>query len=198
MVTGPLLLAAGTKTVALAVWGIVELILLIGWLAMFAILLGLLVLNILTRGRSQRRRAAAGLVATDPPQRVASPPDLTALRRADPSFDEQLLLDATLTASMLMFAASSTGQDAPIKRLAADSFWQTDVGKLTAVRARDRRREAAEQERDRAVGRPDRPDGSARGSDVHDVRRGLQLGAGHGVLALRRAAPTPVGRVATG
>lgn len=153
MVTGPLHLAAGGKTVALAVWGIVELIVIVGWIAMFAILLGLLAFNILTRGRAQRRRAARGQAATDEPSRIANPPDLAALHRADPNFDEQLLLDAALTASMLMFAAGSTGQDAPIRRLATDSFWETDIGKLTAVRARDRRREAAEQERDRAVGR---------------------------------------------
>jgi hypothetical protein len=154
MVTGPLILAAGSKSPVLAAFGIIELIVIVGWVLMFVILFGLLAINIVSRGRAQRRRPepdqpATGLLA----RAVAHPPELAALRRADPAFDEQLLLDAALTATMLMFAASSTGEDAPIKRLATGSFWQTTIGRLTAIRARDRRREGAEVALDRAAGR---------------------------------------------
>ena len=66
---------------------------------------------------------------------------------------EQLLLDAALTATLLVFAAMTTGDVAPISRLATDSFWQTPFGKITQMTARDRRRENAESAKDEANGR---------------------------------------------
>jgi len=55
---------------------------------------------------------------------------VNALRSADTNFDEQLLLDAALTATLLVFAAMTTGDVALTSRLVTDSFWQTPFGKI--------------------------------------------------------------------
>ena len=52
-----------------------------------------------------------------------------------------------------MFAATSTGNSAPIGRLVTESFWQTPFGRLTRMTARDRRRENEQQALDQARGR---------------------------------------------
>jgi hypothetical protein len=154
VVTVALAIAADAGTIGVAVWGVLELVVVIGWALMFAVLLGLVVFNVVNHGRGRRRRAAARLAAGAQPSRAAAhPPELAALRRADPHFDEQLLLDAAQTATMLLFAASSIGDDAPIRRLTTDSFWQTPFGRLTATLARDRRREAVQAARNEAIGR---------------------------------------------
>jgi hypothetical protein len=54
---------------------------------------------------------------------------------------------------MLVFAATSTGDAAPISRLVTESFWQTPFGQLTRTTVRDRRRENGQSELDQASGR---------------------------------------------
>ncbi|MGO8960657.1 MAG: hypothetical protein ACLQFR_25260 [Streptosporangiaceae bacterium] len=157
--TGNLRLAAsGGSHGGLTALGIVELVVIAAWVLLFAVLLRLLAVTISRRGRGQPRRAAAarrsgGRSGARPAPAGSHPAELAVLRRADPTFDEQLLLDAALTATMLMFAATSAGDDAPIRRLATESFWQTPLGRLTHTTARDRRRENAQSAADQARGR---------------------------------------------
>lgn len=157
MVTGQLVLAAARSAGATAI-GIVVLVVILSWVLLLAVLLGYLAVGVRSRGRVQRLRAAArhGVVrpAAGRPARVSAiPAELATLRRDDPHFDEQLLLDAALTATLLVFAATSTGNVAPISRLVTESFWQTPFGRLTRLTARDRRREAEQLALDQARGR---------------------------------------------
>ena len=153
-----ILAMSGTQRTGLTALGIVEIIVVGSWVLLFVVLLGLLAVTITLRGRGQRRRALAaqrpgarsGAVAA---RAATHPAELATLRRADPNFDEQLLLDAALTATLLMFAATSTGDDGPLSRLVTDSFWQTPLGRLTQTTARDRRRENAQSAGDPAGGR---------------------------------------------
>ena len=133
-------------------FGIFEAIVFLSWIALFAVMLLFLAVVTTARGRSSRRRAA--LRALRPPRRAVRLPDgIDALRRADPSFDEQLLLDASLTATFLVFAATTTGDIAPLRRLVTESFWESPFGKITRLRARDRRREKIQWDKDAAAGR---------------------------------------------
>ena len=104
-------------------------------------------------GQPTGRRSAAQRVTAEPARVSALTAELAAMRRADPNFDEQLLLDAALTATLLVFAATSTGNSAPISRLVTESFWKTPFGKLTRMTARDRRRENGQLALDQARGR---------------------------------------------
>ena len=119
--TGNLTLAvSGPSNAGLTALGIVELVVIASWGLMFAVLLALVAVTITLRGRGQRRRAAAAGSATgrpasaqpaaaQPARAAAHPAELATLRRADPDFDEQLLLDAALTATLLMFPAPGGG-----------------------------------------------------------------------------------------
>ena len=141
MVTASLSALPAAENAGLVVWGVLELIAVVGWILLFATLLIYMAVVITSRRRTQRRRDAAPRVAM---RAGTVPPGLDAMRRADPSFDEQLLLDAALTVTLLMFAATSTGDEAPIRRVVTDSFWETPFGFMTRTTARDRRRENAE------------------------------------------------------
>ena len=149
MVTASTSAAPAGEHVGLAIWGVIEGIAVVGWILLFATLLIYMAVLITSRRRGQRRRDAAPRVVT---RAATEPPGLDALRRADPDFDEQLLLDAALTATFLMFAATSTGDEAPIRRVVTDSFWETPFGLITRTTARDRRRENAEAEKRAAQG----------------------------------------------
>jgi hypothetical protein len=144
---------AGTAAKAgVTAFGIVELIVVLSWVALFAVMLLFLAVVTTTRGRSARRRAAVR--ALRPPRRAGTlPAGIDALRRADPAFDEQVLLDASLTATFLVFAATTTGDIAPLRRLVTDAFWESPFGKITRLSARDRRRESIQSARDAAAGR---------------------------------------------
>lgn len=140
MVTGHLVTAA-SETPLLVAWGVLELIAVVSWAVLFAVLLGFFVILIVSRNRAQRRRATAPPAA---PYDGAVRSQLDALRRADPDFDEQLLLEAAQTAALLIFAAVSAGDDAPINWLATTSFWATPFGNYVSTAARDRQQERAQ------------------------------------------------------
>jgi hypothetical protein len=146
--------SAGSKASETA-FGIFEAIVFVSWIVFFAVGLLMVAVVTTTRGRSQRRRAA--LRALRPPRRAGRlPAGIDALRRADPQFDEQLLLDASLTATFLVFAATTTGDIAPLRRLVTESFWESPFGKITRLTARDRRRENIQSAKDAATGRSQR------------------------------------------
>ncbi len=144
---------AGTaSSTGVKVFGIFEAIVFVSWIVFFGVMLLMVAVVTTTRGRSQRRRAA--LRALRPPRRAGRlPAGIDALRRADPQFDEQLLLDASLTATFLVFAATTTGDIGPLRRLVTDSFWESPFGKITRLTARDRRREDIQSAKDAATGR---------------------------------------------
>jgi hypothetical protein len=144
---------AGTASKAGAdAFGILEGIVFLSWVLLFAVMLLYLAVVTTARGRSARRRAA--LRALRPPRRAGRlPAGIDALRRADPNFDEQLLLDASLTATFLVFAATTTGDIAPLRRLVTESFWESPFGKITRLTARDRRRENIQSAKDDESGR---------------------------------------------
>jgi hypothetical protein len=129
--------------------GVVVLIVIAGWALMFAVLFGLLIYVTVLRGRRQsRKRVAPGpAVSADP----NLPTVLAQARRADPYFDEQLLLDASQLICLVMFAAISTGDEEAIRYLAAPSFWSTVFGRYTRNAARDVRLQRI-QERGRRAG----------------------------------------------
>ncbi len=147
MVTASLSATPAAENAGLAIWGAIEVIAVVGWILLFATLLIYMAVLLTSRRRTQRRRDAAPRIVT----RVGTvPPGLDALRRADPGFDEQVLLDAALTATFLMFAATSTGNEAPIRRVVTESFWATPFGVVTrtnrarpATRGRRSREEPA-------------------------------------------------------
>jgi hypothetical protein len=157
VVTGLLLQAAASPAQSglTAALRIVVLVIFLAWVLMLVLIIGVAAIVVTSRGRVQRRRAPAPRLRTSgrTPRPSAASAALATLHGADPQFDEQLLLDAALTATMLVFAATSTGDAAPISRLVTDSFWETPFGRLTSTTVRDRRREAAEQALDRASGR---------------------------------------------
>jgi hypothetical protein len=169
VVTGLLLEAAGPPQPGLTVLRVVLAVIFLAWIVMLVLVLAVAAIVVTNRGRIQRRRALAARLAPargGTAQRAtgeratgrlarasANPADLATLRNADPQFDEQLLLDAALTATLLVFAATSTGDSAAISRLVTDSFWETPFGRLTRTTVRDRRREGTQQALDRASGR---------------------------------------------
>ncbi len=123
---------------------IAVLVVILGWVALLAVLLLYYAVVIVARKGSVRSVVSApGLRGSAGARRPGSGPPLASLdqlRRADPRFDPQLLLDAAQTAAMLMFVATSTGDEAPISRVTTESFWQTTQGRLVQTTARDRRR----------------------------------------------------------
>jgi hypothetical protein len=146
MVTGHLVAAAAGSTSPWATaLGIVWLIVVVSWIALFVVLAGSVAIMVVSRGRSHRRRLKA---AAAPPQDNGVGARLDALRRADPDFDEQLLLEAAQMANLLVFAATSTGDDAPLSHLASEGFWSTPFGRFVRTTAGDRRRQRARAAKD--------------------------------------------------
>jgi hypothetical protein len=139
-------LAAGTGAV---VGGLIELVIFGGWGLLFAVMLIFGAFMFAARRRVARQRASRR--GARPARVRAVPTGLTALREADPRFDEQLLLDAARTSTLLVFAATTTGDVAPLGRLVTDEFWRTPFGRITAMTARDRRREARQSAKDAAI-----------------------------------------------
>jgi hypothetical protein len=149
MVTGQLLASAQHST-GLTIFGIVELVIFGSWAALFAIGLCFLPVMIISRNRSRRRSELSPAPQPDPAAIRAS---LAELRRVDPHFDPQLLLDAARTATMLIFAATTTGEIEPISRLVSESFWTMPWGRIIKDTARDRRRENEQAALDHEAGR---------------------------------------------
>jgi hypothetical protein len=125
-----------------------EVVLFLSWVLFFAVLILFYVLVLAGRKRrvtSGPRATGVATAAAAPGARLArsaagrKPAGLDALNRADPRFDEQLLLDAAQTATMLMFVATATGDEEPISRVVTESFWQTTHGRVLHTAARDRR-----------------------------------------------------------
>jgi hypothetical protein len=143
---------AASSTVSTAI-SIAAVVVVLSWVALFVILLGSYAAIVLAR--KARRRSATdptagggagqGTRANRQPTRGQTagvpPADLDALRRSDPTFDEQLLLDAAQTAALLMFVAVATGDEAPIARVVTNSYWHTPQGRILQTVARDRRTE---------------------------------------------------------
>lgn len=130
--------AAG-RTVAGTIFGVFIIVVIASWALMFAVLIGILIVYTLLRGRRVRRRREAPPPGADPnlPVRLAQ------VRRADPDFDPQLLLEAAQMVCLVMFAAMSTGDEQTIRWLAAPSFWPTFFGKYLRTQARDARLQRA-------------------------------------------------------
>jgi hypothetical protein len=129
---------SGSARVAVSAFGIAEAVVLASWVLLFVVLIGYLAVVITVRARSQRR----ALTAIPVRPRAGTPPaGLDALCRVDPNFDEQLLLEAAQTAILLVFAATSTGDDAAIRRVVTDVFWKQPFGRIVEITASDRRRE---------------------------------------------------------
>jgi hypothetical protein len=125
-------------------FAVAEVVLFLSWVLFFAVMILFYVAVVLARkrrGQSAARVAATpGAVVARRPGSGSPPAGLDALRHADPRFDEQLLLDAAQTATMLMFVATATGDEAPLSRVVTESFWQTVQGRIVRTTARDRRR----------------------------------------------------------
>jgi hypothetical protein len=134
--SGAGLLADGPVATA---FGIIEVIVFASWALLFAVLIAMLVTFTLMRGRRQRRRAVAPSPGPDPRLRGL----LAELRRSDPDFDEELLLEAAQMVCLVMFAALSTGDEQPIRHLAAPSFWATYYGRFLRTQAREARMQRA-------------------------------------------------------
>jgi hypothetical protein len=154
-VVGLALAASAAARAGYTAAAIIEIVIVGSWILLFAVLLIFLAVMYASRGRSQRRRGA-GRGAPARPRAGRLPAGMTALRNADPDFDEQLLLDAAQTATLLVFAALTTGDVAPLGRLVTDGFWRTPFGKITQMTARERRRENAESAKDQLAGRRNR------------------------------------------
>jgi len=146
--------ATGSHSPWLTALGIVWLIVILSWVLLFAVMIGLgATLTVArVRGRRQRLRTAAAPVAAPLDSGVGA--RLDALRHADPDFDEQVLLEAAQMACLLVFAATSTGDDAPLSQLAAQEFWSTPFGRYVRIAARDRRRERARAAKDGSASVP--------------------------------------------
>jgi hypothetical protein len=131
--------------------GVLVLVVIAGWALMFAVMFGLLIYLTVLRGRRQRRKRV------EPGPAVPADPNLPAVleqaRRADPYFDEQLLLDASQLICLILFAAISTGDEDAIRRLAAPSFWSTFFGRYTRNAARSARLQRAQEQGRRAGSR---------------------------------------------
>jgi len=130
-------LAAGPSPVG-AAFGIIWLIVIASWGLLFAVLIGVLITVTMLRAKRKRElRAAPAAPAADPnlPTRLAD------IRRADPDFDEQLLLEAAQMACLVAFAMMSTGDEQLIRQMTAPPFWSTFYGKYLTMSARDARRQ---------------------------------------------------------
>jgi hypothetical protein len=132
-------------------------VILASWALLLAVLIGLLLLVMTSRivalrGRQRRAARAAGKgpagIATGaavsiPDGPAAASPGLLAglaeIRRTDPRFDSRLLLDAGQLTCLFMAAAMATGNDAPLRQVAAPPFWKTRFGGYIATLARDAR-----------------------------------------------------------
>jgi hypothetical protein len=146
MVTGHLVAAAAASNGPWATaLGIVWLIVVVSWIVLFVVLAGLVAVMVVSRGRSRRRRVKAAGAA---PKDSGMGARLDALRRADPDFDERLLLEAAQMANLLVFAATSTGDDAALSHLASQEFWSTPFGRFVRTTAGDRRRQRARAAKD--------------------------------------------------
>ena len=143
-------IAARHEGVGLTIFGIIELLIFIGWVTLLAVMIGMFVLLTVSRNRSRRR---AELHPASPPDAAAIRAGLASLRSVDPHFDLQLLLDAARTATMLIFAANTTGEIEPISRLVTETFWTMPYGRLTSETARSKRRENVQAAKDQAAGR---------------------------------------------
>jgi hypothetical protein len=128
--------------------GLVELVVIASWILFFAVMLVYAAVLFTARGRSRRRREARRKPAG--PRAGRLPAGMDVLRREDPGFGEQLLLEAAQTATLLVFVATTTGDIAPVSRLVTGSFWSTPFGRITWMMARDRRRETAGSAKDGA------------------------------------------------
>jgi hypothetical protein len=125
------------------------------WALLIALLIGLLLLVMTSRilALKGRQRRAARAARKSPGTTGAAVPisagpaavspgllaGLAEIRRADPRFDNRLLLDAAQLTCMFMAAAMATGNDAPLRQVAAPSFWKTRFGGYIATLARDAR-----------------------------------------------------------
>jgi hypothetical protein len=137
-------IASGTAHTAISIGFEIAVLVVVGsWVLLFAVLLLFyLALVIAHRGRRPSVPSSAAVPrapAARGPRAGSLPAGMDALRRADPHFDEQLLLDAAQTALLLMFAATATGDEAPLSRVVTRSFWQTTQGRGVHTIARDRR-----------------------------------------------------------
>jgi len=132
-------------------FGIIEAIVFASWALMFAVLLGILVtVTVMRRRRLDRLARTPPAPSADP----RLPALLVELRRSDPHFDPELLLEAAQIACLVMFAAQSTGDEQVIRHLAAPSFWRTFFGRYVRTQARDARvQRAAPKDPDRASSR---------------------------------------------
>jgi hypothetical protein len=149
MVTGHMMTTAtGSNSPWLTALSILWVVVVAGWILLFAVLIGLVVILTVARGRSRRRRLKAAAAPTAAAQDTGVGARMDALRRADPDFDQQLLLEAAQMACLLVFAATSTGDDAPLSQLATEAFWSTPFGRYIRIAARDRRRERARAAKD--------------------------------------------------
>jgi hypothetical protein len=117
-----------------------------GWALLLVLLLLAFTAELLMRNkvRAGPRKNNGNLGARSP----LSPPAelltlLAELRRQDPHFDEQLLLEAAQAAVLLAFTATSTGDDAGIRRLVTEEFWLSTFGLSLKAMVRDRRRDNA-------------------------------------------------------
>jgi hypothetical protein len=133
-----------TASAAETAFGVIELVIIVGWASLFAVGLGVTGYITVLRGRRlrQRQAVAAGLAGPAGPAGLADPllsARLAELRAADPYFDPQLLLEAAQMVCLLMFAAMATGDEQPIRHLAAPSFWPTFFGRYIRTSARDAR-----------------------------------------------------------
>jgi hypothetical protein len=144
VVEGPVV-AAGHGSAVGTAFSVAFLVVVCAWALLFAVLIGMYLAVTIAR---RRKRPAAAAAPADAGRAGAG---LEELQVADPRFDLQLLLDASRTAVMLVFAALSTGDDAPIRRVAAGSFWNTRFGRIVHETARTRRHEEIEQQRNLAV-----------------------------------------------
>ncbi len=127
--------AAGTA------FGVLELVVIVSWAVMFAVLIGLVVTVTLMRGRRARKREQQG--GPPPAADPELPVRLAELRRGDPHFDDQLLREAAQMVCLVIFATVSTGDEQVIRYLAAPSFWATFFGRYMRMAARDARRQRA-------------------------------------------------------
>ena len=138
------MVAAGHSNAVGVGFAIAWIVVVCSWVLLFVVLIGLYLAVTVTR----RRKRPVAVPPVDVGRAAAGLEDL---QMADPHFDQQLLLDAARTAVMLVFAALSTGDDAPIRRVAAAPFWTTRFGRIVHDTARTRRREEIEQQKNLAA-----------------------------------------------
>ena len=84
------------------------------WALMFALFIGMALVVTVTRGRRLRRGPRSAVTAMADPQLPAA---LARLRAGDPRFDERLLLEQAQMACLVIFAATSTGDEDLLKRI---------------------------------------------------------------------------------